>query len=97
MKRWTLMCALAVLAGCSVENKPDPRAASAVPQRPADTQVIPDDTDDVVTGKVSGLVLFTDFGTGCQYLATQPTGALTPRLGEDGRPKCDPALRRKQR
>lgn len=33
----------------------------------------------------SGLRLHTDFQTGVQYVAT-PDGALTPRLGPDGKP-----------
>ena len=29
-----------------------------------------DDTDDITNKKRSGLKLYTDYGTGCQYLAT---------------------------
>lgn len=45
-----------------------------------------DDTD--LPGHRSRMVLFTDFGTGCQYLATHNAGALTPRLDESGKPLC---------
>ncbi|WP_018184668.1 hypothetical protein [Kaistia granuli] len=44
-----------------------------------------DDTD--APGERSGLRLHTDHGTGCQYLATRD-GALSPRLGADGRQIC---------
>jgi nitrogen fixation-related uncharacterized protein len=44
-----------------------------------------DDTD--APGERSGLRPYTDHGTGCQYLSTSD-GALTPRLGADGRPIC---------
>lgn len=46
-----------------------------------------DDTDPP-DGRVSGLALYTDHGTGCQYLKQGSFGALTPRLGEDGKPLC---------
>jgi hypothetical protein len=42
----------------------------------------------------SGLVPYTDHGTGCQYLragALFGGSALTPRLGPDGRPMCGQA------
>lgn len=43
-----------------------------------------DDTD----GKDrSGLLLYTDYGTGCQYVGTM-TGGLTPRLDKDGKIVC---------
>lgn len=38
--------------------------------------------------------LFTDSGTGCQYLGYQPR-FLTPRMGPDGKQVCKPELRRK--
>lgn len=44
-----------------------------------------DDTD--LPTKRSGMNLYTDHGTGCQYLAT-PLGSLTPRLDADGKPIC---------
>ena len=34
----------------------------------------------------SGMSLYTDYGTGCQYLGRD--GALTPRLGADGKQVC---------
>lgn len=43
-----------------------------------------DDTDS--KDRRSGLCLFTDHGTGIQYLACSPFSGLTPRLGRDGRP-----------
>ena len=51
-----------------------------------------DSTDDTENG-VSNMRLYTDHGTGCQYLATGgippfTPPALTPRLGADGRPLC---------
>lgn len=47
-----------------------------------------DDTDP--PGGRSGLVLLTDHGTGCQYLKAPGywNGALSPRLGADGKPIC---------
>ncbi len=47
-----------------------------------------DASDDPVTGKRSGLVLLTDYGTGCQYLKTPIFGPVIPRLGSDGKPMC---------
>lgn len=38
----------------------------------------------------SGLSLYTDHGTGCQYVAAGFFGELTPRLGADGKPICEP-------
>lgn len=35
----------------------------------------------------SGLGLYTDYSTGCQYLA-RPFSGVTPRLDRDGRPMC---------
>ena len=35
----------------------------------------------------SGLALFVDHGTGCQYLARSFSG-VTPRLTADGKPMC---------
>jgi hypothetical protein len=42
-----------------------------------------DDTDPAGI-KRSGMVLYTDAKTGCQYLSV-PHGGITPRLGADGR------------
>lgn len=41
----------------------------------------------------SGLVLRTDYGTGCQYVGSPGGGAITPRLGPDGKPICVGARR----
>ena len=46
-----------------------------------------DDTDPS-EGKRSGMTLFTDHGTGCQYLGRAFT-ALIPRLDRDGNHVCD--------
>ena len=50
-----------------------------------------DDTDSA--NVKSGLSVYTDYGTGCQYLAVGfkyigSNGGLTPRLGVDGKPIC---------
>jgi len=37
---------------------------------------------------VSGLIPYTDALTGCQYLARSYGGALTPRMGADGKQIC---------
>lgn len=42
-----------------------------------------DDTDP--PGGRSGLALYTDYGTGVQYVGS-PRGGLTPRLDADGHP-----------
>lgn len=47
-----------------------------------------DDTDDVLNGVRSNMVLYTDHGTGCQYLG-KFWGGLTPRLDEDGNQICN--------
>jgi hypothetical protein len=46
-----------------------------------------DDTDDRANKERSGLVLYTDHGTGCQYIKPGSLfgGGLTPRLDGDGR------------
>lgn len=46
-----------------------------------------DDTDNVETGERSDMSVFTDHGTGCQYLARWLSG-LTPRLDQNGNPMC---------
>lgn len=51
-----------------------------------------DDTDDVSTKTRSGVLLITDYGTGCQYLATGGLfGAygITPRMDSDGNHICN--------
>lgn len=44
----------------------------------------PRDATDPPHGKRSGMLLRTDYGTGCQYLA-EPFGGITPRVDADGR------------
>lgn len=44
-------------------------------------------TDDKVREKSSGLVLYTDYGTGVQYVGTI-FGSITPRLDSKGKPVC---------
>lgn len=44
------------------------------------------DTDDPPAR--SGLSVYTDHGTGCQYLERHIYGGITPRLGSDGKPMC---------
>ncbi len=48
-----------------------------------------DDTDPA--GGRSGMTLLTDHGTGCQYLYR--SGAITPRMGRDGRQVCSGSVR----
>ena len=43
-----------------------------------------DNTDDKENGIRSGMVLKTDYGTGCQYLVTV-LGGITPRYKSDGK------------
>ena len=43
-----------------------------------------DDTDDKVNGTRSGMVLYTDNLTGCQYLKAGLIGGITPRLDVNG-------------
>lgn len=45
-----------------------------------------DDFDDP-TGKRSGMIVYTDHRTGCQYLGTI-LGGITARLDRDGKPVC---------
>lgn len=54
----------------------------------------PRDNTDAQDGTRSRLQLFTDYGTGCQYVRGGAFGALTPRLDINGQPLCDPALRK---
>lgn len=46
-----------------------------------------DDTDNKTTKERSGLRLYTDHKTGCQYLVTL-TGSITPRLNNNGKNNC---------
>jgi len=48
-----------------------------------------DDSDDKVNNKRSGMVVYTDHLTGCQYLSGSGLGqALTPRLDREGSHIC---------
>ena len=50
-----------------------------------------DDTDDVVNKVRSGMVLYTDYNTGCQYLSTRSlftVGTLIPRVDSAGKHMC---------
>lgn len=50
-----------------------------------------DDTDPVTATPYwgrSGLALYTDNKTGCQYVKAGYFGGITPRLDEQGRPIC---------
>jgi hypothetical protein len=46
-----------------------------------------DDTDDRTNNHASGMALYTDYGTGCQYVRAGG-GGITPRMGADGRQVC---------
>ncbi|KQM18414.1 DUF6440 family protein [Novosphingobium sp. Leaf2] len=46
-----------------------------------------DETDNKATGERSGLRIYTDHATGCQYIATS-NGNLTPRINADGAHIC---------
>lgn len=43
--------------------------------------------DDTDRAERSGMILYTDYGTGCQYVSTI-LGGITPRLDKDGKPVC---------
>lgn len=47
-----------------------------------------DDTDDQVNKERSGLGLYTDHLTGCQYIKAGYFGGTTPRLAVDGSQIC---------
>lgn len=47
-----------------------------------------DDTDNTVAGERSGMRLYTDHATGCQYLAPGVFGGLSPRLDSTGKQIC---------
>lgn len=47
-----------------------------------------DDTDNLEKKKRSGMRLYTDHKTGCQYISPSIFGGLTPRLGADGKQIC---------
>jgi hypothetical protein len=44
-----------------------------------------DDSDDRQNGKRSGMIVYTDHLTGCQYLKGGAFGGMTPRLDGAGR------------
>lgn len=54
-----------------------------------------DTTDDSVNEQRSHLTLFTDYGTGCQYISAGLWNGVTPRLNAEGTPLCNPDLMRK--
>lgn len=47
-----------------------------------------DNTDDKENSVRSGMSLFTDNLTGCQYLSGGLFGGITPRLNADGKQVC---------
>lgn len=50
-----------------------------------------DDTDDIYNGVRSGMVLHTDYKSGCQYLSTRTlftSSTLTPRVDVRGKHMC---------
>jgi len=47
-----------------------------------------DSTDDIKNKKHSGLILYTDHATGCQYLKGGLFGAIYPRLDSEGYQIC---------
>lgn len=49
-------------------------------------EATPTDDTDFNAAHRSGLMLFTDARTGCQYIGR--SGALTPRMGADGKQIC---------
>jgi hypothetical protein len=48
----------------------------------------PRDDSDVADGNRSGLVIFRDALTGCEYLARPLIGTPTPRMNKDGKQVC---------
>lgn len=55
----------------------------------------PFDATDAKDGKRSGLVIFTDHGTGLQYVSSE-RGGLTPRLDDEGEQMIDLSQRERQ-
>lgn len=47
-----------------------------------------DSTDDVENRTRSGMKLYTDYGTGCQYVRASLFGPAVPRIDRDGEPVC---------
>jgi hypothetical protein len=50
--------------------------------------LMPRDDTDPSTGRRSGLILYIDHGTGCQYVRGGLLGGTTPRLDANGRQIC---------
>ena len=48
---------------------------------------VPHDNTDPPGGR-SGLAIYTDNATGCEYLSAGMFGGITPRIGKDGKPSC---------
>lgn len=48
-----------------------------------------DTTDNPMTKERSGLNLYTDYLTGCQYLKAGYFGGMTPRLDQNRQPICE--------
>ena len=48
-----------------------------------------DDTDNEIESLRSGMYLYTDHGTGCQYLSAGFARVLVPRLTATGSHKCN--------
>jgi len=44
-----------------------------------------DNTDDIINEKRSGLLVYTDHFTGCQYLKAGYFGSIIPRLDRNGK------------
>jgi hypothetical protein len=49
-----------------------------------------DNTDDAATRTRSGMRLWIDHGTGCEYLSPGLFGGLNPRLDKQGNQICQP-------
>lgn len=52
-----------------------------------------DATDDTQSRQRSGLTLYTDYGTGCQYIKGGWFGSTIPRVDKNGKHVCLDALR----
>ena len=73
MKNTPIMPILAIVAGIGLAIM--------------DTSRTYDSTDDEVNNVRSGLKLYTDYGTGCQYIS-KFFGDLHPRLDKNGKQIC---------
>lgn len=78
-----IMCLL-IMLGMAVGN-----AITGCGPRQRPEAEVPRDSTDAPTGPRSGLQVFTDHATGCQYLRVNST-AITPRLNREGKPVCEP-------